>query len=234
MTPVRFLKVLLVVALVGCSPARIKITPADLSRLQSESQIPVIIHAPEPFSFMSSEDNLRTALAAAAVGALTGGLGGVLVGMHAESRARAQGNELARATGLEDPALKVRDVFLAAVVSQFNMTHMVPLEESFATDAPKAMQEKLGSAIVLDFKTADWRLMPAGTDSHYRVLYRARSRFVRTSDETVIWQGYCRFDGNGAPLAELQAASGVLLRAKMDEAAESCATTLLVQFLGQD
>lgn len=238
MRPGNFLKPCLLVLFVSaaCSPARVTLTKAELSRLRSETKIPVVIHAPEPFSFVSAEDNFRTALAVGAVGALTGGLGGVLVGMHAESRARSQGEELARANTLEDPALKVRDGFLSALVNQFNMTNLVPLDETFATDDPKSMGEKLAAGIVLDFKTSDWRLIPAGSDAHYRVVYRVRSRFFRTSDQKVVWQGYCRYDPDGthATLPELTARSGVLLRAKMDEAAEACAATLLVQFLGQD
>lgn len=223
-------------ASIACAPARITITNAELAALRSEKTIPVVIHAPEPFSFLSAEDNFRMGLAAAAAGALTGGIGGVFVGRHAESTARKQGEELARAASLDDPALKVRDAFIAALVTQFDMTNLVPIEEHFATDDRKAMAEKLNGGVVLDFKTSDWRLVSAGSDSQYRVLYRVRARFFRTAEDKILWQGYCRYDpdDNHATLAELQTAAGVLLRAKMEEAAEACATTLLVQFLGQD
>ena len=227
---------LVLFAAAACTPSRITISNAELARLRSERKISVIIHAPEPFSFLSAEDNFRMRLAAVAAGALTGGLGGVLVGMHAESRAREQGQELARAASLSDPALKVRDGFISALVDQFSMTNLFAADEAVATDDLQEMRDKLGAATILDFKTSEWRLIPAGPDSQYRVVYRVRSRFLRTADETVLWQGYCRYDDRGIPVVikGLKPESEPLLRAKMDEVADSCAATLLVQFLGQD
>jgi hypothetical protein len=233
-----YLKVSLAILVVsaGCSPRRIAIDKAELSRLRTEARIDVITHAPEGFFFLTGADHLAMGATAGAVGALTGGLGGFLVGKHAESRGRRNGEELARAASLQDPAFKVRDGFVSAVVSQFDLTNLVPLQEAFTDDDPKAMGEKLGATTVLDFKTHDWRLMPVGANSQYRVIYRVRSRFFRTRDGEILWQGYCRYDGGDshATLDELTANSGILLRVKMDEAADSCTATLLVQLLGQD
>jgi hypothetical protein len=223
------LAILFVVA--GCAPSRIAIDKTEFSRLRAEAKIPVITHKPEPFSFLSAGDNVKLGLAALAVP-----LGGFLVGRHAESLARTQGEEMAAANSLRDPAEKVRDGLLSALVAQLGFTNLVPLEEAFPTDDPKRMGEKLDGATVLDFKTIEWRVTPAGMGSRYRFFYRLRSRLLRTSDAKVLWQGDCRYDkdDSDATLDELTANSGELLRGRIDHAAEICATTLLVQFLGQE
>jgi hypothetical protein len=219
----------------GCS-SRVAIDKAEFSRLQSEATIAVVTHPPEPFSFLTARDNLRLGAAAGAVGALTGGLGGFFVGRHAESLARAQGQELANANGLQDPAHKIRDGLLTGLAGQFNLNNLVPVQQAFATDDPKAIGQKLSAGTVLDFKTYEWSVMPAGMSSRYRISYRLRSRLFRSADGKILWQGDCRYDRDDADktIEELTANSGELLRAKMDQAAEFCATTLLVQFLGQE
>jgi hypothetical protein len=227
---VKFAKLSLALFLVvaGCAPSRIAIDKAEFSRVRAEGKIPVVTHKPEPLSFLSAGDNLKWNLAALAVP-----LGGFFVGRHAESLARTQGEALATANSLQDPAEKVRDGFLSALVAQLGFSNFVPLQEAFATDDPKRMGEKLTAAVVLDFKTVDWRVSPAGMGSRYRVFYRMRSRLFRTSDAKVLWQGDCRYDkdDSDATLDELTADSGELLRARMEQAAEFCAMTLLAQFL---
>jgi hypothetical protein len=226
----------LIFCIAGCSAKRIDIDQPELVRLRAEPRIEVAMHAPEPFSFLSGADQLRMGLTAGAVGALTGGLGGIFVGRHAESIGRQQGEELARASSLQDPALKVKDAFVAALISQFQMTNLVSVDAAFTDDDPKAMQQKLTAPAVLDFRTDDWRLIPVGIGSHYRIIYRIRARFLRTDEGKVLWQGYCRHDGSEShtKLDELTANAGFLLRAKMDQVAKSCAATLLLQFLGHD
>jgi hypothetical protein len=215
----------------GCAPSRIAIEKSEFSRLQAEARIPVVVHAPEPLSFLTAGDHLKWGLTALALP-----LGGFFVGRYAESVARAQGEELATAHGLHDPAHKVRDGFLAAVAGQLSLTNLVPLQQAFATDDPQQIREKLDAATVLDFKTYEWRVTPAGMSSRYRMLYRLRARLFRTADGKILWQGDCRYEksDSDATLDELTANSGELLRAKMDQAAEFCATTLLLQFLGQE
>lgn len=218
-------------AISGCSPSRIAIDRAAFSRLQAESTIAVITHAPEPFSFLTAGDRLKMGVAAIAVP-----LAGLFVGRHAESLARTQGAEMVVAHGLQDPAHKIRDAFIAAVASQVNLRNLSPVHEVFANDDIKAMGEKLGVATVLDFKSIDWRLSPTAIGSSYRLYYRLRSRLFRTGDGTVLWQGDCRYDRDDADatLAELTANSGEQLRARMDQAAEFCSMALLLQFLGQE
>jgi hypothetical protein len=214
----------------GCS-SRVAMDKAEFSRLQSEAKIPVVTHPPEPFSFLSARDHLKWGLAALAVP-----LGGFFVGRHAESLARAQGQELANANGLQDPAHKIRDGLLTGLAGQLNLNNLVPVPQAFATEDPKAMGQKLAAATVLDFKTYEWSVMPAGMSSRYRISYRLRSRLFRSADGKILWQGDCRYDKDDADktIEELTANSGELLRARMDQAAEFCATTLLVQFLGQE
>jgi len=49
-----------------------------------------------------------------------------------------------------------------------------------------------------------------------------------TSENRVLWLGYCFYDGKDsmATMDQLKANSGALLREKMTEAASSCAKTL--------
>jgi len=61
-----------------------------------------------------------------------------------------------------------------------------------------------------------------------RVLYGVRARMLFTSENRVLWLGYCFYDGKDsmATMDQLKANSGALLREKMTEAASSCAKTL--------
>jgi hypothetical protein len=220
--------------LVACSPARIAMGTAEMSRLQSEPAVHAVAYAPAHLSFRSAGDNAATALGAGAVGALGGGLGGVLVGLHARSRAVRRGDEMSRAYSLQDPAPKVRDAFLASATSRTSLKNLLAITELLPSDEFKAIEKKVGNAAVLDFKTDSWRLVPGTlSGAYYRMKYRMRIRFLRVADSTVIWQDYCVFDDtkSKATLEELTARGGILLRDKIDEAADFCAQTLLDQVL---
>jgi hypothetical protein len=218
----------------GCSASRTAMGRAEFAHLRAQPEIAVVTHAPEAFSFLSGEDNLRLGLGAAAAGALTGGVGGFLVGRHAESLARTQGERLAAELRLEDPTPRVRDSLLDAVARQLQLRNVVPLQDRFSGDDLSAIAKRTGASIIWDFKTTDWRLSQAGVSSRYRLYYRVRSRLFRSGDDKVLWQGDCRYDRDDADatLEELTANQGKPLRARMDRAAEHCATTLLIQFLG--
>jgi hypothetical protein len=223
-----------IVSLSACSPTRIAIDVAEMSRLQTEPAVHAVAYTPEVFSFTSAADNLATALSIGAFGPVSGGLGGALVALHAKARARSRGDELSRAYSLEDPAPKVRDAFLTSATSQARLINFRAVAELLPNDEFKAIEEKVGKATVLDFKTDSWHLVPGTLDgAYYKMKYRVRSRFLRVIDSKVLWQDYCVFDdaNSTATLAELTAHGGVLLRDKIDQAAGFCANILLEQFL---
>jgi hypothetical protein len=220
-------------SLATCSPARIAIDKAEMSRLQTAPAIHAITYSPTPFSFISATDLATMAVAAGAVGALTGGLGGLFVGMHAESRARSRGEEMTRTYSLQDPGPRVRDAFVASAASRINLTNVFAVPESLPSDDLKAIEEKVGQITVLDFKTDNWQLMPGTLGAGYKMIYGVRSRLLSLADRKTLWQGYCVFDDANSPvtLEELTANGGVLLRNKVDEAAAFCAQTLVEQLL---
>lgn len=219
--------------LAGCSPTRIAIGKDEMARLQAEPAIHAITYPPTPFSFTSASDVAVMGATAGLVGVFTGGLGGALVGLHAASRAKSRGEEMIRTYSLQDPGPNTRDVFVALAASQINLTNVLAGPESLPSDELKAIEEKVGKATVLDFKTENWQLTPVTLGGAYKMMYGVRSRFLRAADGNVLWQGYCTFDDarSQATLEELTANGGVLLRDKIDEAATFCAKNLLEQLL---
>lgn len=203
-----------VLLFVGCSPSQVRLERNDLARLQGEPKINVVTYW-APFSVQTSGDLLTTGLTAGAVGVFTGGLGGALVGMHADSQAKAEGRRWVEGYFLGDPALEVRDAFIRALAGQFNFSNLLVVPDALPSDDLKALQEKFGGVTMLDFQTDNWQLLPGPmSTSLYRVMYGVRARFLQVVDGRVVWQGYCSYDGKDsrATLDELKANSGLLLR----------------------
>jgi hypothetical protein len=223
----------IIFALISCSPSRIAIEKAEFARLQAEQTIHAVSYLPFAFHFTSGGDLTATALAVGAVGVMGGGLGGALVGMYAESRARERGEEMARTYSVEDPAARVREAFVASAQNEIGLKNVIAVPELLSSDKLKALEEKLGRAAILDFKTYQWQLTPRPLAGVYRLTYGVRSRLFRVPDGRILWQAYCVFDDANAPatLEDLTANDGVLLKLKIDEAAASCANDLVQQFL---
>jgi hypothetical protein len=232
----RFVSLLSALAWCACSPGRVNLQQGELARLRQEGKIEVVTHSPEPFAFITAEENSKDAAAAVVAGALTGGIGGFFVGRNAENRARENGRAFAAANGVDDPASRVRDAFTAALVNQFALRNLATIGDAPASDDAERMRQVFGAATVLDFKTYRWRLVPIAMRDRYRLYYALRARLLRLNSGATVWQGYCRYDSGDSDLVleELTADSGRMLRAKINEAADSCAANLLVQFLGQD
>jgi len=102
------------------------------------------------------------------------------------------------------------------------------IQNPLAEDDLESLGKRFGGAAILDFKTDSWRLEPGPMTASLRVLYGVRARMLFTSENRVLWQGYCFYDGKDslATMDQLKANSGALLREKMTEAASSCAKTL--------
>jgi hypothetical protein len=115
-----------------------------------------------------------------------------------------------------------------------------------------ALKEAFGSGVVLEVQTRTWRVEST------RVVYSARARMLRLSDSADIWRVACtrvsQVQVSDVPaLAEkpaanipqvprqeelwmeqaLKANDGALLRAKLREAADTCADSLAEQALGR-
>jgi hypothetical protein len=121
---------------------------------------------------------------------------------------------------------------VSAATSQIALKNVLALAESLPRDAFKTLEEKAGQATVLDFKTDKWHLLGTLSGS-YKMIYGARSRFLRATDEKALWQDHCVFDDaeSQATLEKLTANGGALPRSKIDEASKYCAETLLEHFL---
>jgi hypothetical protein len=212
----------------GCSPAQIRLEKQDLARLQTTPKFTVVTYAPAPFSVMTPEHFFATAAAAGAVGVLTGGLGSALVGAHAESRAKAEGEKWLQNYAMSDPAAEVRSGLIEILSGRFAGAAMDVIQDSLAEDDLENLGKNFGQVAVLDFKTDSWRLQPGPMTASLRVLYGVRARVLFAAENRVLWQGYCFYDGKDsmATVEQLQANSGTLLREKMSEAATSCAKIL--------
>jgi hypothetical protein len=136
-----------------------------------------------------------------------------------------------QAYALSDPAAEVRNGFIAALSGRFNLPPLEVIPDVVAGDDVKKLQEQLGEAAILDFKTDNWRLDPGPMTASLRVLYGVRARFLVTSEKRVFWQGYCFYNGKDsmATAGQLKANSGALLHEKMREAASFCAKMLAEQ-----
>ena len=223
-----FSLVLSTLAWTGCLPAIIPIDKAEMARLKSEPQIHVVTYQPPRFTYQMASGPVGSG-AAGVFNPATGGLG---VGMAGGPR----GQVFMLAPSLEDPVVQVKGIFVRGLVDRLDVSRLTQVQEALAEDDIRALDQRFGGAVVLDFKTESWGLVPGLLRTlPYQIFYVARSRLLRVSEGRVLWQGYCQYDGSDlrANLDEFTANPPAGLGEKFKEAAETCGKTLLSQFFDQ-
>ena len=114
-----------------------------------------------------------------------------------------------------------------------------------ASDSVEALRASVTAPLVLDFGTRSWGLAKPGqsggeakADDPIYVHHFVRARLVRLSDGVVLWRAVCGLRGYAGDepvkLSDLMAGGGVLLRQKLDVAADRCADELVEFFQGAD
>lgn len=222
---------LVVVAAAGCATNQgVAPNRNELARLRENpsTSVHALSHKPSPFILMS----------AAKVG--TGALFGLIGGAVAANSMEKAGQELIAACSVTDPALTVRDRIAQAMQDAYGVRPTVQIvdEEAAVTDSLPHLKQRFNSGIVLDTRTLGWQLIYYPADwGHHFVVYAGRARLLRLDDGKVLWDGRCVQKlpdpkESRRTVDDYRANDGQLLRAKIAEAAEGCATALIAQLNG--
>lgn len=227
-----FLCLFLPAAFYGCSSGLIKIDERGLARLKKEPEIHAVTYIPASFI-------VETPGAYGSTEAMFGEMEGPLGGFAHLREFEENGKKMIRDYSLEDPVLKVRDKFISSVGADLGLQEAGAFTEPLKDDSIEGLKRRFGKGMVFDFKTTRWLLNYYPADlSHYRMTYGGRARLVSLEDSRVLWQGACRFsttkEMRASPTMEdLVADDGALLKTKLLEASDRCASELLRQFLGE-
>lgn len=222
---VKLIRILLVpvifLLMYGCTPTLIKMEQEELIHLKDQPDIQAVHYPPQnSFEFFRS--------------GLTGG--GVLLTLIDAAR----GSKMAKDYSLTDPILKVKDRFLSSLDGHAGFKNIRSIQEPHESDDLEEVKRTFGTGVVIDFKTYAWGLSESASAlmifrERYYVTYWARTRMIRLADSKIIWQGFCKIEGQDQKaLGEFTANNGELLKVKLNEAADACAEQLLAQFFGQE
>lgn len=231
---------LAILSLNACSTERIAMGPEMLKDLKPESQITIAHYDPEPFSIWRGEQTGR----GSALGVLLGAIGGAIEGGLAAADAEEAGAKFISQSQLTDPITGVEARFLEAWQREIGIKKL-ELPQLTDDDGVGALRTKYVTGYVLDFRTLDWKILPAQNGSSfdpktYRAVYGARSRLVRLVDKTVVWQGTCEYDKDSSLTPTLNLAhidgidKGIAVRNALNTLASNCADLLWRQFFGRD
>lgn len=142
-----------------------------------------------------------------------------------------EGMGLQRDYRLEDPVARVKDRLAIKLQTDFNLTNVRVVSDPPKNDGVATLKQIFQTGIVLDVRTAKWGLDNA------RVKYAARARLIRLSDAAILWKATCEFTADKAQpspkMDELKANDGILLKAKILDAADGCADQLVAWVNGQ-
>jgi len=217
----------------ACSEKEIRIDPATQGMLATQQEIAAIHYPPAPFTAQTPE--VRNA---ASAGMLFGAVGGAISGAVQASEAKQAGSQLVKDYGLEDPILKIKTSFLAAVSRSSNLHNLNSVQEALPDDDLVSLKRNFRQGFIFDFKTTAWSLNPAGplSPNNYRVHYAGRARLIRFPEGKIEWQGVCEADAkieDSAPtLLQLVANSGAILKSQLNSASDACLEQLELQFMG--
>jgi hypothetical protein len=149
-------------------------------------------------------------------------------------------------TGIEAPLDRVRERFVTRLTGPLGYPASLrqpPVR--VASDSVEALRASVTAPLVLDFGTRSWGLAKPGqsggevkADDPIYVHHFVRARLVRLSDSVVLWRAVCGLRGYAGDepvkFSDLVAGGGVLLRQKLDVAADRCADELVEFFQGAD
>jgi hypothetical protein len=196
----------------------------ELARLK-DTEVRLVTHQRAPFVLMS----------AAKVG--TGALFGIVGGAVAANSMEKAGEQLITDYQLTDPAVTVRDRVAEALQATYGVRTAVA-DTVPPTDSMTDLTSRFGRETVLDTRTLGWQLIYYPTDwTHHYVIYAGRARILRLSDGKTLWDGRCLAKlpdpaGSRRTMDEYRANDGALLKQKLDEAADGCASQLIAQLNG--
>jgi hypothetical protein len=154
--------------------------------------------------------------------------------------------EVRTQTGIEAPLDRVRERVVNRLAGPLGYAAALknpPVR--VPTDSIEALRASVTAPLVFDFATRSWGLAKPGAsggeakaDDPIYVHHFVRARLVRLSDGVTLWQAVCGLRGYAgdetAKLSDLVAGGGVLLRQKLDTAADRCADELVEFFQGAD
>jgi hypothetical protein len=149
--------------------------------------------------------------------------------------AQSDGKKMAKEYQLDDPVVVVSDRVVAGLAER----QMAPRSISSVPAAVKdidadALAKAFPGTTVLAFKTDSWGLNASGS-GYYRLEYSASARLVRTTDATELWKITCEVDDKQVPkmsMTQITANGAESLKARLQEAAQFCADTLVQRMMG--
>lgn len=144
----------------------------------------------------------------------------------------AEGNEIVRRTGIEDPALKLGADLAQALSRGLGATVAAPSAPINRVDPATIGQFFPKADFVLEVQTVDWSFVYFPSDwSRYRVIYVARARLIDPKTKQVLAEGTARHVPEKTPDAptydELLASNGARLKAELNKSAAKCYEQLL-------
>jgi len=201
--------------LTGCAGQMARLDAEDRKALSSEPEVHAVHHKLR-FGFAVDSTGHRAT--------------GILVSPLFAIVGASQGMALEKEFGLEDPAPQVKARLVTALQSDLGVASVRVVDEPPVDDAVTTLDRQIRTGIVLDVLTLKWGLYNA------RAQYSARARLIRLSDARILWEATCKsVAGAKEPSPEMQALKakgGELLKAKVGEAATTCADQLSAWMVG--
>jgi phage tail protein X len=236
-----------VCAFTGCAPTSVKLSQADVARLQTEQEILALHYYTEPVKLVDPLKEKLTNPGLADVGMLLlpGGLVLTLIDIQRKADAGPETPELRL-----NPADDVKQRVLAQLPAR-GLTNLRSMWEPIRDDSREALARQFGkSAVVLVFKTTQWTVLSLPSEKNRHGFPAAvQAQLLRLADQRVLWQATCAIrapetGGKDGAAGQTVGANGVRampparwLFERVNEAAAGCATDLLRQWdqrRGQD
>ena len=220
----------LVTLTTGCASKKV-LTDQELGHLRAAPVLHVV--RGEPSSLSVTTDNMKAASMVG--GLLLGAIGGGIAAAVTSGMAQSDGKKMAKEYQLDDPVVVVSDRVVAGLAER----QMAPRSISSVPAAVKdidadALAKAFPGTTVLAFKTDSWGLNASGS-GYYRLEYSASARLVRTTDATELWKITCEVDDKQVPkmsMTQITANGAESLKARLQEAAQFCADTLVQRMMG--
>ncbi|HEY5089040.1 MAG TPA: hypothetical protein VIK30_03680 [Polyangia bacterium] len=166
------------------------------------------------------------------VGPLAMAVAGTASVRHASAKA-----DTLRAMGVEDPAVMVRGLVVAALVQRLGLPESDTRSFVTAAPTPEAMvSEHRGVDLIIDVRTARWGLRSTREYNSLYLDYVGTLRLIDGRSGAVLAEGSCSTPGPGSDdqfpvLAPENLADGWLLKQELWVAANRCANHYLARVL---
>src|SRR4051812_39778390 len=106
-----------------------------------------------------------------------------------------RGDEVVRKHRIEDPSPGIGAVLAQDLLGRYSLRYVGGV---YAVDSrvPSIGAQLPGADLILDVRTANWGIAPAGSD-HYGVTYRGSLRLIDRRSKTVLAEGECEVASQG-------------------------------------